>query len=362
VPYVPGEQPRDRAFIKLNTNENPYPPPPEVVEAIQMYPQERMRLYPDPTSRALRQKLAAYFGMAEANIFVGNGSDEILAMAFQAFFSNRQDLGLTDAEDPEPARRLAFPDITYSFYPVYARTYDIPYRLIPLAEDFSLPVAACLEPSAGLVLANPNAPTGIAISLDAIAKIAAADRNRLVLVDEAYVDFGAESAIRLLSEHDNILVVQTCSKSRSLAGLRVGYALGAAGLIDALERVRDSFNSYTLDSIAQVAATAAFGAAGWFEQMRAHIIATREKTARTLQSLGFQVLPSSANFLFARHPDYMGASLYQNLRQSGILVRHFQLPRIESFVRITIGTDDEMGKLIEVLAALLAENRDGPLN
>jgi histidinol-phosphate aminotransferase len=379
VPYVPGEQPRDRTFIKLNTNENPYPPPPEVISAIRSYPVERLRLYPDPASHLLRRKLADYFGVDENRIFVGNGSDEILAFAFQAFFPTSQEAaravqdgtagsgrqlappGETVAVSSENTRdglradqMITFPDITYSFYPVYAESFDIPYRLMRLDDDFVLPLAACLEPSAGVVLANPNAPTGIAVGLDSIAAIADADRNRLVLVDEAYVDFGAESAVQLLDRFDNILVVQTCSKSRSLAGLRVGFAIGAPGLIEGLERMRDSFNSYTVDSLAQVAAIAAFDASSWFEQMRGRIATTREKTTRAMRELGFQVLPSCANFVFARHPGFVGAELYRMLRQTGILVRHFQRPRIEDFLRISIGTDDEMDQLIAALAALLA--------
>lgn len=360
LPYVPGEQPRDRTFIKLNTNENPYPPAPEVQNVIRAYPADRFRLYPDPGSRQLRSVLAGYLGVSENQIFVGNGSDEVLAIAFQAFFNSRAAIaaagfgsaGIADGAVVE-SECIVFPDVTYSFYPVYARMYDIPFRTIPLDEGFNVPLDACTAPSAGLVLANPNAPTGIALSLEAIGKLADSDRNRLVMVDEAYVDFGAESAIELLETYDNILVVQTCSKSRSLAGLRVGYAVGAPGLVEALERVRDSFNSYTLDSLAQVAAIAAISAGDWFEQNRARIISTRERASQTLAELGFQVLPSSANFLFVRHPDYDAEKLYQQLRLAGILVRHFRQPRIENFLRITIGTDEEMDTLAQVLRELL---------
>jgi histidinol-phosphate aminotransferase len=357
IPYVPGEQPRDRAFIKLNTNENPYPPALEVMQAVRDFPAERLRLYPDPTSLKLRQCLAAYYGVAEKQIFVGNGSDEILAMAFQAFFRSRCEI---DASGKKPQDCLVFPDITYSFYPVYARMYDIPYRTVRLGNDFSLPLAACLEPSAGLVLANPNAPTGIAIGLEDLAALAASDRNRLVLVDEAYVDFGAESAIALLDRFDNILVVQTCSKSRALAGLRVGFAFGDPALIEGLERVRDSFNSYTLDSLAQSVATAAYASPGWFETTRARIIATREKTAAGLAELGFEVLPSSANFLFVRHTGFSGEHLYRELRREGILVRHFRLPRIEDHLRITIGLPEDMAKLVGCLREIVARQPAGP--
>lgn len=357
IPYVPGEQPRDRLFIKLNTNENPYPPPAEVQAAIAGFPAEQLRLYPDPSSLDLRRCLAGYYGLSEKQVFVGNGSDEILAMAFQAFFNSR-----TDAAENAgaPADCIVFPDVTYSFYPVYARMYDIPYRTVPLDDDYRLPLDLCSEPSAGLVLANPNAPTGIAISLDELAGLAASDRDRLVLVDEAYVDFGAESAVALLGQFDNVLVVQTCSKSRSLAGLRVGFALGDPALIEALERVRDSFNSYTLDRLAQTVAAAAYASPEWFETIRARIIASREKTADTLAGLGFEVLPSSANFLFVRHPELPGERLYGELRQAGILVRHFRLPRIENFLRITIGLEEDMARLAETLRIILARQEEQP--
>ena len=351
IPYVPGEQPRDRTFIKLNTNENPYPPAPAVQQAIRDFPVERLRLYPDPSSLDLRACLAAYHGLSTEQVFVGNGSDEILAFAFQAFFDSK-------AGHSEPAAQdcIVFPDITYSFYPVYARMYDLPYRTVSLDEDFRLPLARLREPSAGLILANPNAPTGVAVDLDQLAELAAGDPDRLILVDEAYVDFGAESAVSLLDQFDNILVVQTLSKSRSLAGLRVGFALGAPALVEALERVRDSFNSYTVDRLAQAASVAAYADPAWFETTRARIIATRERTAAALAELGFQVLPSCANFLFVRYPGVSGDMIYQELRQAGILVRHFKLPRIENHLRITIGLDEDMDKLISALREILLKS------
>ncbi len=349
VPYVPGEQPRNQALIKLNTNENPYPPAPEVLKAINDFPMETLRLYPDPTNLDLRQTIGEYYNLDISNIFVGNGSDEILAMVFQAFFNTK-----ADVEDPGSSDcQIAFPDVTYSFYPVYAQMYDVPSRTFALADDFTLELDACLDPSAALVLANPNAPTGIAIDLDDLKRIAAADRNRLIVVDEAYVDFGAESAVSLLPEFDNILVVQTLSKSRSLAGIRVGFALGDPALIEALERIRDAFNSYTVDRLAQAVAIAAFEAGAYFEQCRARIIETREKCAAVLKVLGFEVLPSSANFLFARHPKYAGDDLYRKLREHGILVRHFAKPRIEDFLRITIGLPEDMDKLLAILENLV---------
>ncbi|MDW7658684.1 MAG: histidinol-phosphate transaminase [Bacillota bacterium] len=347
IPYVPGEQPRDRAFIKLNTNENPYEPTPEVRAALSSFAAEQLRLYPDPASTSLRQAIADYSGLSPEQVFAGNGSDEVLALAFQAFFEPVQ------AVPAGPDRAVTFPDVTYSFYPVYARFYEINWRTIPLADDFSLPVASFQAPSGGIVLANPNAPTGMAVGIDVIEHLAAADRDRLVIVDEAYVDFGAETAIPLLADYDNLLIVQTCSKSRALAGIRLGYALGAPELIDALQRVRDSFNSYTLDRLAQTIGQAAFGASAWFEQMRSRIIRSRERMAAALSERQFQVLPSSANFVFARHAALSGRSLYQGLRDQGILVRHFNLPRIDDFLRITVGTDGQIDELIRVLDRLL---------
>lgn len=348
TPYVPGEQPRDRQFIKLNTNENPYPPAPGVIEALQNFPTERLKLYPDPTGLKLRTTIADYYGLPIEQVFVGNGSDEVLAMAFQAFFNHH-----IDPESASPEEQIVFPDITYSFYPVYARLYDIPFRRVALDDDFSMPIAALNEPSAGLVLANPNAPTGVPLNLDEIRTLAAADRDRLILVDEAYVDFGGESAVSLLGEFDNILVIQTLSKSRSLAGLRVGFAFGDPHLIAALERVRDSFNSYTLDCLAQTCAVAAFEDGAWFESTRAKVMATRERTTKALQELGFWVLPSAANFIFASHGQLAADELYTWLREAGILVRHFKQPRIDNFLRISIGTDLEMDTLIAALTEIV---------
>ena len=346
TPYVPGEQPKDRRFIKLNTNENPYPPAPGVLKMLQGFPADRLKLYPDPSGLKLRQTIAGYYGLGIDSVFVGNGSDEVLAMAFQAFFNP------IHGNDVQPADEIVFPDITYSFYPVYARLYGIPFRRIPLDDQFDLPLDEMAAPSAGIVLANPNAPTGIGLPLEVLRTLAAVDRDRLILVDEAYVDFGAESAAALLAEWDNILVVQTLSKSRSLAGLRVGFALGDPHLIHALERVRDSFNSYTLDSLAQTCAVAAFEDGAYFEQTRTQVIATREWTAEQLKELGFSVLPSKANFLFASHVQIDAFTLYNRLREVGILVRHFRQPRIDNYLRITIGTDDEMATLVDALRTI----------
>lgn len=342
-PYIPGEQPREKMLIKLNTNENPYGPSPAVKQAIDNYNPDNLRLYPDPECRRLRAVIAARNRLQLENIFVGNGSDEILALAFQAFFA---------AETGENAHIL-FPDITYSFYPVYCRMYSVQYRTILLDENLAFTAADIPAGGRGLVIANPNAPTGRCISIAEVEKMLLADRNRLLLVDEAYVDFGGDSALPLLRKYDNLLIVQTLSKSRSLAGMRVGYALGAPELIEALERVRDSFNSYTVNSLSQISALAAFEDEKWFQEKCAAIIATREFTSRELKKFGFVVIPSRANFIFVRHPDFSGDYLYSRLRHAGILVRHFNLPRIEQYLRISIGTQADMCRLLQALTAIL---------
>ena len=322
-----------------------------VQEAIRRFPADRLRLYPDPASTDLRRSLAEYYGVSRKQVFVGNGSDEILAFAFQAFF-NPMPVGSAPID---PSERIVFPDITYSFYPVYARMYDVPYREVPLDDRFQIQLRLMELPSAGIVLANPNAPTGIPVDPEALRRLAACDRNRLLLIDEAYIDFGGQSAVELLPEFDNILIVQTLSKSRSLAGLRVGFALGAPALIEALERIRDSFNSYTLDRLAQVAAEAALASSAWFETTRAQIIATREQARAELTELGFMVLPSVANFLlFAirRAP----AANYIRRYVTAHFGRHFSRPRINDFLRITIGTDQEMTRLSAALRAILASS------
>ena len=337
VPYVAGEQPKYRC-IKLNTNENPYPPTPLVAEALSRFDPEVLRKYPDPGSDRLRQTLSRCYEIEPERIFLGNGSDEVLALAFQAFF---------DADRP-----VAFADVTYSFYPVYAEGYGIPYTRIPLREDYTLPVDDFAAFPGGLVLANPNAPTGMLLGLADIRRMLEADPDRLVLVDEAYIDFGGSTALPLLREFDNLLIVQTVSKSRSLAGLRVGYAFGAPGLIEALECVRDSFNSYTMDAVAQHLAVAAFEDGEWFETTRKAIIATREEMVRRLDKLGFRTLPSSANFVFTTHPHFKAAQLYEGLKEKGIIVRYFNKPRLEDHLRITVGRPEETDILCNALGQL----------
>lgn len=339
VPYVPGEQPKDRKFIKLNTNENPYPPSQRVMDAIKSVKADTLRLYPDPACTDLRQALAERYGLEPANIFCGNGSDEVLSFAFQAFF---------DKERP-----VAFPDITYSFYEVYVKYLDLTAEIIPLNDDFSLPVEKFFRTAGGAVIANPNAPTGRGVELGVLRRILEENPERVVVVDEAYVDFGGESAVGLIGEFPNLLVVQTASKSRSLAGLRVGWAMGNANLIAALCCVRDSMNSYTVDRLALAAATAAVKDEEAFDQTRRAIMSTREATRKRLLELGFEVDESRANFLFVRHPRISGKALFDALRREGILVRRWDIPRIEDHLRISIGTDEDMSILCGTLEALL---------
>jgi histidinol-phosphate aminotransferase len=336
-PYVPGEQPKQGGFVKLNTNENPYPPSPRVLAAIATAA-ERLRLYPDPRATALREAIAARYHVSPEEVFVGNGSDEVLAHTFPALLRH---------EAP-----LLFPDITYSFYPVYCRLYGIRYEEVPLDAAMRVQAADYRRPCSAILLSNPNAPTGIALPREAIAALLAEHPEQLVVVDEAYVDFGAESAIPLVARHDNLLVVQTLSKSRALAGLRVGFAIGQRPLIEALERVKDSFNSYPIDCLAIAGAVAAIEDDAWFEQTRGRIIASRDLLVRGLTDLGFEVLPSLANFVFARHPARSGAELFARLRERGVLVRHFQKPRIQDFLRITVGTDEECSRLIALAREL----------
>jgi histidinol-phosphate aminotransferase len=337
-PYVPGEQPKHEGILKLNTNENPYPPSPRVAAAIAAA-SDRLHLYPDPRASRLRETIAARYGVSPDEVFVGNGSDEVLAHTFQALLQH-------DAP-------LLFPDITYSFYPVYCGLYGIRYDEVPLDAAMRVRIADFRRPGSAILLANPNAPTGIALALKDIETVVCEHPDQLVVIDEAYVDFGAESAVPLVSQYDNLLVIQTLSKSRALAGLRVGFAIGQRPLIDALERVKDSFNSYPLDCLAQAGAVAAIEDDAWFQQTRQRIIFGRDRLAQDLAGLGFEVLPSMANFVFARHRDHGGAQLTAQLRERGVLVRHFRRPRIENFLRITVGTEDQCSRLVDVVRGLV---------
>ncbi|MGM9538634.1 MAG: histidinol-phosphate transaminase [Candidatus Onthomonas sp.] len=341
TPYTPGEQPKNRTFIKLNTNENPYAPSPKAVEAIRETAGEGLRLYPDPEGTPLIQALARRTGLQENQIFVGNGSDEVLAFAFQAFF----DEGST----------IVFPDITYSFYPVYANLFGIRCRTIPLREDFTVPVEQFLGDNDGVVIANPNAPTGIELDQEGIRRILEGNPDKVVIVDEAYVDFGGVSALPLIDQYPNLLVVQTTSKSRALAGLRVGFAFGNANLIAGINCVKNSINSYTLDRLAIAGATAAVEDEDYFQAQRRRVMDTRERTAERLRGLGFTVLPSQSNFIFVSHPAVPAKDLFSGLREAGILVRYFAQPRIDNFLRITIGTDPDMEALAAALERLTKE-------
>ena len=338
TPYTPGEQPKDRKFIKLNTNENPYPPSPKAVAAIQAAAGESLRLYPDPEGTELVKALAHQYGVAENQVFVGNGSDEVLAFAFQAFF--------------DPGSTIVFPDITYSFYPVYANLFDIRCRTIPLNEDFTVPVEPFFNAGDGVVIANPNAPTGIELDQDSLRAILERNPDVVVIVDEAYVDFGGTSALPLIEEYPNLQVVQTASKSRALAGLRVGFAFGNANLIAAMNCVKNSINSYTLDRLAIIGAAAAVEDRAYFDVQRQKVIDTRTWSTDRLRALGFTVLPSKSNFIFVSHPVVSAKDLFAGLREEGILVRYFALPRIDNFLRITIGTDTEMKALVDAMKKL----------
>lgn len=342
-PYVPGEQPRHQRLVKLNTNENPFGPSPKVLEALHAAAGDSLRLYPDPESQALCEAIARYHKVDVAQVFVGNGSDEVLAHAFNALFRHGQP--------------LLFPDITYSFYPVYCALYDIAWRALPLREDFTIAVDDYRQPNGGIVFPNPNAPTGCLLPLAAIEQLLRDNTGSVVLVDEAYVDFGGESAIALLDRYPNLLVVQTLSKSRSLAGLRVGFAIGHAGLIEALKRVKDSFNSYPLDRLAQTAAIAAFEDEAYFQQCRRQVIENRQQLVAGLQGHGFDVLPSAANFVLARHRQRDAAELLAQLRERGVIVRHFKQERICQHLRISVGTCEQQAALLEALAEILAGPR-----
>ncbi|MDA7085230.1 histidinol-phosphate transaminase [Pseudomonas sp. SA3-5] len=338
VPYVPGEQPKLAKLVKLNTNENPYGPSPKAIAAMQAELNDSLRLYPDPNGERLKQAVADYYGVQPAQVFVGNGSDEVLAHAFHGLFQHD--------------KPLLFPDISYSFYPVYCGLYGIAAETIALDEQFQIRVEDYARPNGGIVFPNPNAPTGCLLALEAIEQLLKANPDSVVLVDEAYIDFGGQSAIALVGQYPNLLVTQTLSKSRSLAGLRVGLAVGHPDLIEALERIKNSFNSYPLDRLAIAGAAAAFEDREYFEGTCQQVIDSREATVAGLQALGFEVLPSAANFVFARHPHKDAATLAAGLREQGVIVRHFKQARIAQFLRITIGAPEHNQALLDALASL----------
>lgn len=344
-PYTPGEQPQVKGLLKLNTNEHPLAPSPKVLEAMRQAIGENLRLYPDPTAMRLRQAIAHKFKCQAQQVFVGNGSDEVLAHAFYAFFRR--------------GGPLLYPEISYGFYPVYCGLYGIQAKPVALDEHFGIDPqsfsGSASADASGIIFPNPNAPTGIDLPIEQVKLIVESNPHCVVLVDEAYVDFGATSAASLIDQYPNLLVVQTLSKSMSLAGLRVGFALGQASLIDALNRVKDSFNSYPLDQIAQVGATAAIEDQTYSKWASNQVIQAREQLMADLKTLGFEVLPSKANFVFARHPNVTGAELTARLREQAILVRHFDLPRIRDFVRITVGTFEQGKRLTTCIKAMLTD-------
>ncbi len=336
TPYTPGEQPQNRKYIKLNTNENPFPPTPKIREFLQSADIERLRLYPDPSSSRLKAALGSYYGISPAHIFTGNGSDEVLSFCFYAFFDSTRG-------------PVLFPEYTYSFYPVYCSYYTIAYARVPLQEDFSLSLEAYLKTKrySGIIFPNPNAPTGMVTGREEIEEfMKKVPEDTVVIIDEAYIDFGGETAVPLTETFDNLLVVQTFSKSRSLAGARIGFAVGSTKLIQALTTVKDAFNSYPLNFLSQAIGEVALSDTAYFDMTRTKIMENRTYTARGLTDLGWEVLPSSANFVFARKRGRGGKELYTSLKARGILVRHFDQPGIEDFVRITIGRKEDMDTLI----------------
>jgi histidinol-phosphate aminotransferase len=341
-PYTPGEQPSAGEYIKLNTNENPYPPSPKVLEAISGANNAGLRLYPDPDCQKLKESIAKYKNLQENQIFVGNGSDEVLALVFLALLGN--------------GKKVLFPDITYSFYPVYCELFNIFYEAIPLNEDFSIPLDAFSKENGGVIICNPNAPTGKLLSVDSIRKILALSKENVVVIDEAYIDFGGESAVPLIEEFENLLVVQTLSKSRALAGLRVGFAMGSSNLIEGLNTVKNSFNSYTLDRLSIVGGCAAIEDVAYFNTITSKVVATRTRSIKELEILGFEVIDSKANFVFVKHAAFKAVEIYEYLKKNKILVRYFNKPRIDDYLRISIGTDEQMEALIDRLKKYSEEN------
>ena len=338
-PYVPGEQPKTANIIKLNANENPYPPAPGVTEVLRTFDTAKLAIYPDANAKALKTAIAERFSLQPSQVFLGNGSDDVLALAFQSFFCSD--------------KPILYPDITYSFYPVWCDLFRIPYENMPLDEDFCVNVRDYDKPNGGIVLPNPNAPTGRGVTLEFLEDLLQHNRDCVVIIDEAYVDFGAQSAVPLLDKYENLLIVQTTSKSRSLAGMRIGYALGSETLIATLEAVKNSYNSYTMDAIALAVGEASIRDEDYFQTTCRKVAATRDRSAEELRALGFTVLPSLTNFLFVTHPDKKAPDIFAELREKGIFIRYFKLPRIDNYLRITVGTDEQMDKLIAALKEIL---------
>ena len=338
-PYVPGEQPNAKNMIKLNTNECPYPPSPMIKKAIEQYDEDKLRLYPSFKCDELKEVLAETYNVKKENIFLGNGSDEVIALCFQTFYNS---------EKP-----ILFPDITYSFYDVWCNLYNIPYECVPLDDEFKIKKEDFFKENGGVVITNPNAPTGRYMELSELEEIIQNNKDVIVIVDEAYIDFGGTSAVSLLQKYDNIVIVQTFSKSRALAGIRVGYAICSEELIGYLEAIKNSFNSYTLNSLSQVIATASAKDREYFNECTQKIINTRERIVSELSKLGFNTIPSKSNFIFTTNPDVKAEFIFEELKKKNIFVRYFKKPRISEYLRITIGTDDEMNSLISELKNII---------
>lgn len=340
-PYVPGEQPNLPDMIKLNTNENPYPPSPRVRKVLDRYKESDLRLYPDPNSTALVQAIADYNKVESDQVFVGVGSDDVLAIAFMTFFNS--------------GKPILFPDITYSFYDVWANLFQIPFEQIPLNDNFEIITSDYYRENGGVVIANPNAPTGIAQGIEALEDIVKHNQDVVVIIDEAYVDFSNVSALELIEKYDNVLIVQTYSKSRALAGMRIGHALGSKDLIAAMNDVRFSFNSYPMTRLSVEIGVAAIEDVEYFEQMRDKVVATREWTKKELTRLGFTFGDSMTNFVFAQHESVSAKVIFDKLREKHIFVRYFSAPRINNYLRISIGTDEEMKRFVEETEKIIKE-------
>lgn len=332
-PYVPGEQSKDKDIVKINANENPYPPSPKAIEALKSFDTNKLRFYPSANSTKLKEAIAKYYKVDVSNVFVGNGSDDVLAVAFQSFFNS---------EKP-----IVYPDLTYSFYPVWCSLFGIEYKNYPVGDDFRINPEDYKEKNGGVVIPNPNAPTSLGEGLDFVEKILNYNQDSVVIIDEAYVDFGGTSSIPLIDKYENLLVTGTFSKSRSLAGLRIGFAIGSKALIDVMEAVKNSYNSYTVDSLSIEMGAASIEDDEYFKSTCKKVIKTRERVTLELEKLGFDILDSQTNFIFVTHNKHNMKSLFEYLKTQKVFIRYFSLPRIENYVRITIGTNEEMDIFLE---------------
>lgn len=343
TPYVPGEQSKNKNIVKLNANENPYPPSPKAIEALKSFNSDRLRYYPNANSTELKEALAEYYNVDIENIFVGNGSDDVLAIAFQSFFNSD--------------KPIVYPDLTYSFYPVWCDLFGIPYKTYPVDDNFRIIPEDYKEANGGVVIPNPNAPTSIGEGLDFVEKIMQYNPDSVVIIDEAYVDFGGTSSVELTNKYKNLLITGTFSKSRSLAGLRIGFAVGSKELISVMEAVKNSYNSYTIDSVSIAMGTASIRDDEYFKATCKRIIDTRERFTKEMKELGFKVLDSSTNFIFATHSDLSMKDMFEYLKTKNVFIRYFSLPRIDNYTRITIGTDEEMDILLKEIKEYINEHK-----